>query len=159
MKSLDEFAKLAEAEGATISVRVERSSEEDFLQPDALLQTPLIAFCLLMTAHGSKKGLEAGQTAHLTSAIFTLYFAGLGDARGRLTWSPNIRVRCAEALVELEAMHLVVVEGTPHRFTLTPLGKETVSNVLKEPRSEIGKLARGLRRAYEDVEEMGLTLT
>lgn len=158
MRNLEDFAVLAREQGASITVRAERSPEEDFLQPDALLQTPLIAFCLLMTAHGSPKGLEAGQTASLTSAIFATYFVGLGDARGRLAWSPAMRIKCAEALADLEAMGLVVVEGIPRRFTLTPLGKDVVTRALKETRTEIGKLAHGLRRAYGDVEAMGLKL-
>jgi hypothetical protein len=158
VRELEEFAQLAEEQGASIRVRAERSPEEDFLQPDALLQTPLIAFCLLMTTYGSRTGLEAGQTASLTSAIFAEYFVGLGDARGRLAWSPAMRIKCAEALADLEAMGFVLVEGVPRRFTLTTLGKEAVRSALKEPRTEIGTLARGLRRAYEDVEAMGLKL-
>lgn len=158
MKELDEFARLANSQGATIKVRSSRSPNEDFLQPDALLQTPLIALCLLMTAHRSAKGIEASHSASLTSAIFATYFVGLGNARGRLAWSPAMRIKCAEALAELEVLKLIVVDGTPRRYTLTQRGKDAVTTALNEPRTEIGKLARGLRRAHDDVEAMGLQL-
>ena len=128
------------------------------MQPDALLQTPLIAFCLLLIAYRSRAGVEAGHTASLTSAIFSTYFAGLGDARGRLAWSPAMRIKCADALADIEALGLALVEGLPRRFRLTARGAEVVTNALRTPRTEVGLLARGLRRAYEDVESMGLKL-
>ena len=158
MKTLEEFARAATEQNATIAVGAAPASLEDFLQPDALLQTPLIAFCLLLMAFRSRRGIDAGHTASVTSAIFASYFAGLGDARSRLAWSPAMRRKCADALADLEAMSLVSVAGLPRRFSLTESGMSVVTTALREPRSEIGMLARGLRRAYDDVENMGLDL-
>jgi hypothetical protein len=155
---LDDFARLSVEQEATIAVSTKPAPPDDFLQPDALLQTPLIALCLLVMAYRNRHGVEAAQIAGLTSAVFSTHFAGLGDARGRLAWSPGMRLKCADALTELEIMGLVTVVGVPHRFLLTDRGNEVVTEVVRGPQGELQRLTRGLRLAFEDVEAKGVTL-
>ncbi len=158
MTVLDDFARLAVEQTATIAISSQPAPAEDFLQPDALLQTPLIAFCLLVMAYRERRGLEAAHTAGLTSAVFSAHFAGLGDARSRLAWSPAMRLKCADALAEIEVMGLVSVVGIPRRFVLTERGTQVIGDLLRGPPGELSILARGLRLAFGDVEAKGLTL-
>lgn len=152
MRELDEFAVAAIRQRATIQVHARRSENEDFLRPDALLQTPLIALCLLVAGRSRRKGLATGQIATLASAILATYFRGLGNAQFRLGWAPEMRLKSAEALAELEALKLVVVNGTPRRFSNTPAGNQLVDSALREPRNEVGRLARGLEQACDNVD-------
>jgi hypothetical protein len=155
---LEDFARLAREQKATIEVSVKPAPADDFLQPDALLQTPLIAFCLLVMAYRNRRGIEAAHTAGLTSAVFSAHFAGLGNARSRLAWSPAMRLKCADALAELEVMKLITVIGIPRRFLLTDQATNVIREILRGPPSELSRLARGLRHAFEDVEAKGLSL-
>ncbi len=159
MKSLAQFGEDARNAGLHLKVdserldRVARVSDED-----ALFHVPLLALCILMVARTRTKALLTADVGAWVGATLTRHFSRKNSSNSKLAWSFPHRRRCAEALVFLEDLQLVVVEGSAERsLKLTQKGTETVRTFLSRP-DDVGALCQGLVRAYRTVEHHGLQL-
>ena len=158
MKSLDQFTE--EARKASLHLRVdpEHLSRVARMGSDGLFHVPVLALCILIVARGKNGALATADLAAWTGATLGRHFSSIEAAHRKLEWSLQHRRRCADALVFLENVKLVVVQETPGRSVrCTPDGLAFVGSLLRRV-DEIGLFCRGLDRSYRAVEHHGLEL-
>lgn len=158
MRRLDEFAEEARKVGLQLRVDTDHLDRVARLASDGLFHVPLLAFCILVITRARKGGLETADLAAWTGAALGHHFSSIQAAHRKLEWSIQHRKRCADALVFLENVALVIVEEKPSRTVrCTTGGLDVVRKLLRRP-DEVGVLARGLDRAHRAVEHHGLEL-
>jgi hypothetical protein len=151
---------LAETRGLDIRLRVsaEHLDRAARLSADGMFHIPLLALCMLVVAQSQRGALPTSDLAAWTGATLGRHFSNIQAAHRRLEWSLAHRRRCAEALVFLENVGLVTVNGTSTRqVRCEARGTEMLSDLVKRG-DEAGLLVSGLRRAYAAVEHHGLDL-
>ncbi len=158
MKRLDQFTEDARKAGLHLRVDSEHLDRVARLGNEGLFHVPLLALCILIVARAKKGTLATADLAAWTGATLGRHFSSIEAAHRKLEWSLQHRRRCADALVFLENVQLVVVEEKPHRCVrCTDKGLEFVRSVLGRA-DEVGFVSRGLIRAYRAVEHHGLEL-
>lgn len=158
MKRLDEFAAEARKAGVHLTVNAEHLDRVARLGTDGLFHIPLLALCMLIVAREKKGAFATADLAAWVGATLGQHFSGIHAARRKLEWSLPHRRRCADALVFLENVQLVVVQEAPYRCVrCTAAGLEFIRKVLQSS-DEIGVFCRGLIRSYRRVEHHGLEL-
>jgi hypothetical protein len=159
MGRLDDL--LAEARGANIQLRVstEHLDRAARLSADGMFHIPLVALCMLVVAQSQRGTLATSDLAAAwTGATLGRHFSNIQAAHRRLEWSLAHRRRCAEALVFLENVGLVTVNGPSNRQVKCEARGTAMLSDLVRRGDEAGLLVSGLRRAYVAVELHGLDL-
>jgi hypothetical protein len=125
---------------------------------DSLFHTPLLALTILVISHLKKDRFATVDLTTWTLGTLSNHFESLRISRSRFHWSVSLRRRNADALVFLENLSLVKVEGNPNRIlVITDLGRALFRKASRQP-DEIGLLVRQLARAYRALEHTGLEL-
>lgn len=159
MKSLAQFAE--DARNAGIQLKVDSERLDHIVRggdDDGFFHVPLLAMCILIVARERTGALFTADVGTWVGATLTRHFFRKSSSNAKLAWSLPHRRRCAEALVFLEDIQLISVQGATERsLKLTPKGTETLRTFLRRP-DEIGSLCQGLIKSYRIVEHHGLEL-
>lgn len=159
IKTPEQFARDAKAAGIRLRVDPDRMASLESSPPsDTLFYVPLLALGVLVVGRNRLGGLHTSDITSWTCATLAHSLTGDSSARQRFHWSFQLRRRCVDALVFLEAMNLVLIEEKAARTVrLTPEGGAFLRNCVASA-SEIGRLTRSLVRSYTAVEQVGLEL-
>jgi hypothetical protein len=158
VKSLDEIVEIASRGDVTLRVNTSAISRVTDSTIDGLFHVPLLALTILVVSSARKDGVATADLGTWTLATLAKHFEALRLSRSHLRWSVLLRRRCADALIFLEEMHLVIVRQAPNRCASATLpGKDFLRTAAAGP-DELGVLTRQLRRAYRAVEHTGLQL-
>jgi len=155
---LDELARIARERKLQLPISneaLQRSVADSAL---ALFHEPLLAMAIALIAQHQKGELKASQVSVWTAATLANCYFGLRTQR-RLTleWSTTFRERCAGALVILETLALIELNGADRKLVLSDRGKATVREMLNDT-EETGLLARRLHRSCVEAFRLGLEL-
>ncbi len=155
--SFDDWIKSPESEKVRLKILV-ATDEERVSGADTLLHVPLLALTLLAVAQYLRGEFRTAEISAWAAAV--LSERAFGDRRSfkRYAWSVELRARCADALVFLEAAGLVAVTGDgPERWIeLSDRGRSFVEFTRGAPRS--ANLLEQLSRACRAAHSRGVTL-
>jgi hypothetical protein len=159
IKSTEQFARDAKTAGVRLQVDPERMANLENSPPsDTLFYVPLLALAILVVGRNRSGGLHTSDMTSWTCATLAHSLTGDSSARQRFHWSFQLRRRCVDALVFLEAMNLVLIEEkTARTVKLTLQGGVFLRNCVHSE-LEIGRLTRSLIRSYTATEQVGLEL-
>jgi hypothetical protein len=158
VRDLETFAKQAEQANIRLMVNEAGLDAAARRSDEALFHVPLLALCILVVAHGKTDALRVPDLSVWVSATLASHFSGIKDAGPRLKWSIPLRRRCADALVFLEIVGLVVVDQG-HGRTVRVSGDGAAFLRKQRVRTdEVGVLVRGLDRSHHGVLQTGLEL-
>lgn len=157
MKTLAELA--SEATEAKVRLDINPDGFSDAKEPqESLFHTPLLALTILVICRLKKDQFATADLTTWTLGTLSNHFKALQISRSRLQWSVSLRRRNADALVFLENLSLVKVEGDSSRILkITDEGRSLIGKASRQP-DERGLLVRQLARAYRAVEHTGLGL-
>jgi hypothetical protein len=124
----------------------------------ALFHEPLLALVIALIARHRKGDLRASEASVWTAAtLANSYFGFRTKNRLSLEWSATFRERCASALVILETLAFIELNGPERKIQLSTLGKKEMKDIL-DRNDETGMLARRLERSCVDAFRLGLEL-
>ena len=155
MSSYEKF--LNEVKEANVNFNINTENTHVLLSGEVLFHTPLLSLTILCISASVKKPFASIEVSNWTGSILSQTFWGPKAANRKLEWSLTLRKRCADAMVFLETMELITVEGDNRLIKLSDKGKEFCRKGLKRE-DEFGQLVRGIRRATLDTEIKGFTL-
>jgi hypothetical protein len=158
MINLDELAKIAREKKLQLPVSSEALQRSVANSALALFHEPLLAMVIALVAHHEKGELKASDASVWTAAtLANCYFGLRTQQRLMLEWSATFRERCAGALVILETLALIELNGSDRKVVLSEKGKRTVKGMLAST-DETGLLARRLQKSCVDAFRLGLQL-
>lgn len=158
MSILDEFIASAEIHEIRLHANKEGLKEIASRRDDALFQSPLLSFCLVVIAKQRAGKLTTSDVPAWVGAALTKHFDDSAVVRMQLEWSLQYRQRCASSIVFLENLGLIEISGDPVRLIVcTSRGDSFVRKMLGQE-DEIGILCRSLTKALHIVDYQGLKL-
>lgn len=158
MITLNEFVSSAEKANVRLTVNKDGLVALGRVRDEAFFQSPLLSLCITVVSKERNGQLSTSDAPAWVGATLTRHFDNSTAIRRQLEWSLDYRRRCADAIVFLENIGLIIVSGgDPRHITCTP----RADRFLREARlyeNEIGVLVRALTKAYRIVEYHGLEL-
>lgn len=158
MIDLDALARIARERKLQLPVSSEALHRSVANSALALFHEPLLALVIALIAQHQKGELKASEASVWTAATLANSYFGLRtQQRLMLEWSATFRQRCAAALVILETLALIELNGADRKIVLSDKGKQTVRDMLASM-DETGLLARKLQRSCIEAFRLGLEL-
>lgn len=156
MSDYEELIKSAKANN--LKLKIKSNETGNLLSGEVLFHTPIISLAILLIAHSLKEGsFTSSDVSNWTGSILAQTFWGPKQANRKLEWSLILRKRCADALVFLESMSLIIVSEKDRAINLSDKGKDFCKKGLKRE-DDFGQLTRGIRRVTIDTEIKGFNL-